>query len=593
MQIQNHRAGMILCLTTALAIFAGCGKPQGAQTASQPSANPPVAAALAPAEMPQPAAEAGGLVEVPGGKLYYEVSGSGPALVLIHDELLHGAIWDAQFADFSSDYRVIRYDRRGYGRSPASTTSYADTDDLSAVLTATNTKHAALIASGDGAALAVDFTSNHPDMVDVLVLVGPTIDGLGYSAPFVERFYANLGSDGQASAGKWADDRYLIAPANPTAREHVRAMLAANPQNLSREKHQYARPYQFDVPAVLSYLRVPTLILAGAEDIADVHAHAGAIESRVLGSRRFVLPDAGHLPHLEQPAAFNTTVRQFLSLVARRLNHVGLRRYRSGYAPVDGGALYYEIMGRGEPLVLIHGGVVDRRMWEGQVEAFAEKHRIVLYDVRGHGLSTGTLLPYSDCEDLRQLLKHLHIKSAHVMGLSLGGRIAIDFAITHADMVRCLIPVAPGLSGYNFVAPDLEENIRQLTEALQSGDHERARELMQRAWTDGPRRTPDKVDPDVREAVRNMLRFNMTPGRGMGRPILPSPPAMGRLGEIQASTLIVVGDVDMSDILKIVDKLCEEVPEARRVTIPGAAHMVNMEQPEAFNRAVLEFLEKH
>jgi len=594
MQIQDHCAGVVtVCLTTVLSLLAGCGKPAGVRTTTQPAASQPIAATPAPAVSSPAKVGTGSFAEVDGGKLYYEVAGKGPSIVLIHDELLHSEEWDAQIAAFSGDYRVIRYDRRGYGRSPASTTSYSDAEDLLAVLSAADASHAALIACGDGAALAVDFAASRPEMVDAMILVGPTFDGLGYSSHFVERFRANIGPDDEASIARWAEDRYLTAPANAAARERVRALLKANPQNVGREQHRYARPIRSDAAEALSGIGVPVLILVGAEDIADVHAHAGAAEARILGSQRSVVPAAGHLPHLEKPEAFNAAVGDFLQLVGRRLRHAGIRRYGSGFAVVDGGFLYYEIMGRGEPLVLIHGGGLDRRMWDAQVRTLAKQYRVLLYDVRGHGLSSRTPPVYSDHGDLRQLLEQLRITRVHVMGLSLGGRIAIDFAIEHPEMVRSLIPVAPGLSGYNFVGPDLKENLQRLMEALQAGDAEQACEFMQRSWTDGPRRTPDQVDAGVRKAVRDMLRYNMAAGRGMGGSAVPNPPAMRRLGEIHAPTQVIVGDIDMSDILKIVDMLCEEVPGAKRVTIAGAAHMVNMEKPEEFNRAVLEFLEKH
>lgn len=603
MQIQDHRARVIILLTTALAIACGCQKPPGVRATSQPSASQPAASGPAagkpgvPASAPEVVAEAegetGSYAEVDGGKLYYEVAGSGPTIVLIHDELLHGESWNAQVSEFSKDYRVVRYDRRGYGRSPASTAPYSDSDDLLAVLQAVDAGHAALMASSDGAGLAIDFAADHPDMVDALVLSGPTLDGLGYSAHFIRRFQANLGPDRQVSVAKWVEDSCLVAPANRAARERVRALLTANPQNVSREQHRYARIPERDAAASLSEVRAPTMILVGAEDMPDVHAHAGAIEAAISGSQRVVVPDAGHLPHLEQPKAFNDAVRQYLSLIARRLDHRGLRRYTSGFAPVDGGVLYYEMMGQGEPLVLIHGGGIDRRMWDGQVRAFARKYRVIMYDVRGHGLSKGMPPMYHNTEDLRQLLAYLKIRRAHIMGLSLGGGVTIDFAIEHPEMVRTIIPVGPGLSGYVIAGEDVKEGDRRLTEALISGDYEQARELMLRSWTDGPRRTPEQVDPKVRQAVRAMLTHGIAPGRTMGRSLTPNPPAVGRLAEIGAPTMVVVGTIDMSDILKIVDKVCEDIPGAERVNIPDAAHMVNMERPDEFNRAVLEFLSKH
>ena len=160
-------------------------------------------------------------------------------------------------------------------------------------------------------------------------------------------------------------------------------------------------------------------------------------------------------------------------------------------------------------------------------------------------------------------------------------------------MVGCLIPVAPGLSGYQLDGEDLIDKDRRLEEAVRSGDYEKARELMLQSWTDGPKRTPDQVNPEVRQAVSYMLKHGMAPGRSMGRSLPPRPPAIRRLGEIRVPTLIFIGTLDMSDIHRIVDRLVAEIPGARRATIDGVAHMVNMERPAEFNRIATEFLEAH
>ncbi|HVP12680.1 MAG TPA: alpha/beta fold hydrolase [Phycisphaerae bacterium] len=590
MQIQNHCA--LVAVNLVLALSLGASQPTDSQTGSKPQADAPVVPPSATAPAGKPSAETTGYVEVDGGKLYYEAAGSGPAVVLIHDGLLHSEVWDGQWDDFSKDYRIIRYDRRGYGRSPAPGAPYSNVEDLLAVLRTLDVQRATLIGSSNGGRLAIDFALTYPDMVATLVLVGTPIDSMGYSAHFIQRSYANLAADEEASIVKWVEDRYIIAPTNKTARERARSLLKANPQDFNDEKHQYVKAPGQDVLANLSRIRVPTLILVGAEDIADIHAHAGAIEAGIPGSQRAVIANAGHLAYLEQPEAFNEVVRQFLSLTARPTKG-GIRQYESGFAPVDGGFLYYQAMGRGEPLVLIHGGSIDHRMWDGQVRALARRYRVILYDVRGHGLSKGPPRSYRDEEDLYRLLKHLGVRRAHVLGLSLGGRIAIDFAIEHPDMVGCLIPVAPGLSGYRFEGADFAEDHRRQAEAIQSGDYEKARELVLRSWTDGPQRSPDQVDPKVRQAVSGMLKHGMAPGRTMGRSLPLKPPAIERLGEIRAPTLAVVGTLDMSDILKIVDRLVAEIPGARPATVDSVAHMVNMERPDEFNRIVLAFLEEH
>jgi 3-oxoadipate enol-lactonase len=117
---------------------------------------------------------------------------------------------------------------------------------------------------------------------------------------------------------------------------------------------------------------------------------------------------------------------------------------QSGFADISGGHIYYESAGGGHPLVLIHGGQMDRRMWDQQFQLFSKTYRVIRYDVRGFGKSPASTNVYADEEDLAALLKFLHVEKAYVVGLSLGGRIAIDFALTHFGMVDAIVPVAPG-----------------------------------------------------------------------------------------------------------------------------------------------------
>ncbi|UCC32231.1 MAG: alpha/beta fold hydrolase, partial [Phycisphaerales bacterium] len=219
-------------------------------------------------------------------------------------------------------------------------------------------------------------------------------------------------------------------------------------------------------------------------------------------------------------------------------------------------------------------------------------YKVIRYDVRRHGRTRSPGGEYSDSEDLYRLLKHLGVDKAYVVGLSLGGRIAIDFALEHPDMISALVPVAPGLSGYQFTWQGIRDNSKEFFQALERRDVERATEYLLRCWTDGPRRTPDQVDPAVRKRVRGMLTENLT--RPMSEEELSPqvPAAINRLKEIRAPTLIIVGDLDAPDIASIVDKLVSEIDGAKKVVIPGVGHMVNMERPDEFNRALLDFLSR-
>ena len=251
--------------------------------------------------------------------------------------------------------------------------------------------------------------------------------------------------------------------------------------------------------------------------------------------------------------------------------------------------LYYEIAGEGQPLVLIHGGLVNSDLWDDQFEVFAKQYRTLRYDVRGFGKSKSPTSYYSNHGDLRDLLEYFGIERAYVLGLSMGGGIAIDFTLAYPHHVAALLPIAAGLGGYRATSNRALRD--EMEAAYESGDKERAVELSLQVWTDGPYRTPDQVDPAVRERIRAMTvhTFDLPDVEQWLQRL--EPPAIDRLAEIHVPTLFVVGDQDVEDILKIGDLIVTHVPGARRAIIPGTAHHLNMEQPAEFNRIVLEFLD--
>ena len=270
------------------------------------------------------------------------------------------------------------------------------------------------------------------------------------------------------------------------------------------------------------------------------------------------------------------------------------RDLHAGFADVNGTRLYYEVAGTGHPLLLIHGGLVDRRLWDDQFNVFAQHYQVIRFDVRSFGDSapiTAETPPYSLEEDLYSLLKFLGIEKTYVLGLSMGGAIAINFTLMYPEMVDALIPVAMGLSGFEPAEED-KASEAEVDEAIRSGNVARAVELTLRFWTDGPMRTPEQVNPAFREKVRAMTtrNFERPEDENATQPRALEPPAISRLSEIHVPTLIIFGDQDVRDILKIADILEKEIPGAKKVVIPGTAHHLNMEKPEEFNRVVLDFL---
>lgn len=263
----------------------------------------------------------------------------------------------------------------------------------------------------------------------------------------------------------------------------------------------------------------------------------------------------------------------------------------SGMAPVNGAQLYYEVKGKGHPLLLLHAGVADSRMWDRQFEAFSTVYRVVRFDLRGFGRSTMPPGPFSNVEDVRALLDFLKIKKTFLLGISFGGLIALDFALAYPHYVTALILGAPTVSG---ATPS--QRIRQFWEeeerALEEGDIEGATELNLRLWVDGPQRRAGQVNADVREAVREMQSaiFRKEIPDDVEE-IGPDSWAIERLGQVAIPVQVMVGELDLEEKLALADRLVAELPDCRKVLLAGAAHMLNMEKPEAFNRSVLDFLE--
>jgi pimeloyl-ACP methyl ester carboxylesterase len=265
-----------------------------------------------------------------------------------------------------------------------------------------------------------------------------------------------------------------------------------------------------------------------------------------------------------------------------------------GFVEVNGTQLYYETLGQGHPLVLIHGGYMDRRMWDDQFPVFAERYRVIRYDVRGFGKSALPQVPYADRQDLGDLLTFLGVEKTHLLGLSLGGIIAIDFTLEHPDMVDALILVGSPVRGFPIELLYTKEELEQ--QRSQRGAFEEARQernipALVDAIMEHPTLVPSPEYPAARQRVRENLAdysfawvLDPAPRQEL------DPPAYERLSAIHIPTLIMLGSEDDPQLFKHADKLERDIVGARRVTMAGTHHMPNMEKPEEFNAIVLDFL---
>lgn len=265
-------------------------------------------------------------------------------------------------------------------------------------------------------------------------------------------------------------------------------------------------------------------------------------------------------------------------------------RVDSGTVAVNGTTLYYEAAGRGTVVVLLHAGNLDRRVWDPQFLPLARVHRVIRYDLRGYGRSGPADAPYAAHEDLSALLDALGARRAALVGLSGGGRIAIDFALAHSERVDRLVLASTGLSGWKY---DNAGDTAYFAAARPARDRGDAAALGI-AWLGSAYTRPAMEHEELVAPLRAMAADNGKAWMGLlkhGDPERPlDPPALHRTAALRVPTLLVVGSRDTHDIRAIADTLTASVPGIRRVEFEGAGHLVNMEQPQRFTELLQAFL---
>ncbi len=253
-----------------------------------------------------------------------------------------------------------------------------------------------------------------------------------------------------------------------------------------------------------------------------------------------------------------------------------------------------EAAGSGPPVVFLHAGVADRRMWRAQVAALAAAappFRALAYDRRGFGDTLHADEPFSQVGDLLNVLDAISPgKPAILVGCSQGGRIAIDAALAHPDRVRSLVLVAPAIGGAPEVttfAPAIEAWIARMEAAEAEADVDAINALEAHAWLDGPLAPEGRVSGATRELFLSMNEIALRSEK-RGEEAEP-PSAYARLSEISMPTLVVFGDLDFPHAIERCRELAAKLPNARGQLLPGTAHLPNLEQPGRFNSLLLAF----
>ena len=238
---------------------------------------------------------------------------------------------------------------------------------------------------------------------------------------------------------------------------------------------------------------------------------------------------------------------------------------------------------------MLHAGVADSRMWEPQVDSFAEHFDVIRPDVRGFGQSPLPPEAWSPVEDLSALVDDLSLEQAHLVGCSMGGSIAIDFALEHPERVAKLVLVGAAIRGYRPRTEHMELFAEERA-AREAGDLEALNRALMRMLLDGPGRRSGYVAEPLRELFTRMNMPALRADHSQSPRLYPEWLAVDRLGDISAPTLMLVGDSDMPHVRDIADLLTKSIPGARKSVIHDAAHLPNLEHPDEFNRIVLDFL---
>ena len=254
---------------------------------------------------------------------------------------------------------------------------------------------------------------------------------------------------------------------------------------------------------------------------------------------------------------------------------------------VPGSELHYEAVGDGIPVVFVHGHALDLRMWDDQVQPLTDLATVVRYDARGFGRSTRDAeTPYSHADDLWRLADHLGIESAVLVGLSMGGRTVVEATLASTERVRALVLFDALLEGVQW-DPESKRGMDAVGEGLRAGGLDAAKAALLRHGFFVPARR----NPDIARRLTEMIGDYSGIAWTSPDPHLPHPPSIELLGTITAPTTVVVGELDVPCFQDMSQVLADRIPGARRVAVPDAGHMVNMEAPETVNELLRDVLE--
>lgn len=272
---------------------------------------------------------------------------------------------------------------------------------------------------------------------------------------------------------------------------------------------------------------------------------------------------------------------------------MSMMQSQSGFASIGDARLYYEVAGEGQAFAMIHAGIADSRQWNNEFTHFAKDYRVLRYDLRGYGRSEPANGEFSHMGDLTALLDHLQIREPLVMmGCSMGGGLAMDFALAYPSKVKALIMVDAGPTGLKLDVPT-PPKFAEVEKAYNAGQLDLVAELETQIWFDGMGRTPEQVNQAMRQLTYEMNRQGLShDAKQLGKRLPDTQiPAVEGLNKLHMPVLVIVGAHDTTYMQAAATYMVENISSARKVIIEDAAHLPNMDQPDEFRRVVITFLD--
>lgn len=261
------------------------------------------------------------------------------------------------------------------------------------------------------------------------------------------------------------------------------------------------------------------------------------------------------------------------------------KKGNTGCKLVNGTRLYYEMRGEGQPLIFIHDFALDHRMWDDQFYYFSKWYQCIRFDLRGYGQSA---LPgaqyYSFHNDLKALLESLQVyEPVIIVGLSLGGMIAVDFALQFPRLTKAIVLAGTQIEGYPYKTFRLETIFNKAkTKSI---------EYAKRKWFAHESFANARKNKPVSESIWQMIHF-YSGWHWVDKPALSieEPVAWDNLENINVPALIICGDLDLTDFKEISAAAAFRIPDAKKVILPATGHISNMENPGGFNKELQNFL---